>query len=67
VQDLEEMTKDMARAEAYRLIAALVKHQVENLRDGTREKFDAKALRKRWKAERRAQIAERETVAESVV
>ncbi|MEP6913205.1 MAG: AMP-binding protein, partial [bacterium] len=58
VEDLEEMTKGMARAEAYRLIAALVKHQVENLRDGTRHAFDAKALRKQWKAERREQIQE---------
>jgi long-chain acyl-CoA synthetase len=58
VDELEEMTKGMARAEAYRLIAARVKHDVENLRDGTRLQFDAKALRKRWKAERRAQIQE---------
>ena len=56
VEELEEMTKGMARAEAYRLIAARVKHDVENLRDGTRRQFDAKELRKRWKAERRAQI-----------
>ena len=50
----------MARAEAYRLIAARVKHEVENLRDQTRQPFDAKELRKRWKAERRAQIARKE-------
>ena len=61
VEDLEEMTKGMARAEAYRLIAALVKHQVENLRDGTRHEFDAKALRKHWKAERRTQLVGQET------
>jgi len=67
VGDLEEMTKGMARAEAYRLIAALVKHQVENLRDGTRHEFDAKAIRKHWKAERRAQVAGRETVEEPVI
>ncbi|MBV9956855.1 MAG: AMP-binding protein, partial [Acidobacteria bacterium] len=35
-EHLEEMTKGMARAEAYRLIAALTHHEVENLRDGTR-------------------------------
>jgi long-chain acyl-CoA synthetase len=58
VEELEEMTKGMARAEAYRLIAARVKHDVENLRDGTRREFDATELRKRWKAERRAQIQE---------
>jgi long-chain acyl-CoA synthetase len=56
---LEEMTKGLPRAEAYRLIAALVRHEVENLRDGTRRRFDAYELRKRWKAERRAQVAER--------
>jgi DNA invertase Pin-like site-specific DNA recombinase len=49
----------LARAEAYRLIAALVKHEVENLRDRTRRAFDAKALRRRWKAERRAHLSER--------
>jgi long-chain acyl-CoA synthetase len=53
-EELEEMTKGMARAEAYRLIAALVRHAVLNLRDGTREQFDAKALRRRWKQERRS-------------
>jgi long-chain acyl-CoA synthetase len=58
VEELEELTRGMARAEAYRLIAARVKHDVENLRDGTRRPFDAKAIRKRWKAERRAQIEE---------
>jgi len=67
VGDLEEMTKGMARAEAYRLIAALVKHQVENLRDGTRHEFDAKAIRTHCKAERRAQVAGRETVEEPVI
>lgn len=59
-EHLEEMTKGMSRAEAYRLIAALTHHEVENLRDGTRHAFDAKALRKRWKSERRAAAAERE-------
>jgi long-chain acyl-CoA synthetase len=54
IDELEEMTKGMARAEAYRLIAALVRHEVVNLRDGTRNAFDATGLRKRWKAERRA-------------
>ena len=59
-EELEEMTGGMARAEAYRLIAAFTRHQVENLRDGTRHTFDAKALRKRWKSERRAATVERE-------
>jgi long-chain acyl-CoA synthetase len=53
-EELEELTKGMPRAEAYRLIAALVRHSVENLRDGTRHAFDAQALRRRWKSERRA-------------
>jgi len=53
VEELEEMTKGMSKSEAYRLIAAFVHHQVENLRDGTRHAFDAKALRRRWRAERR--------------
>jgi long-chain acyl-CoA synthetase len=66
IEELEEMTKGMPRAEAYRLIAARVKHDVENLRDGTRRKFDGKELRKLWKAERRAQLAERETSGELV-
>jgi long-chain acyl-CoA synthetase len=60
-QELEELTTGMPRAEAYRLIAALVQHSVENLRDGTRNAFDAKALRRRWKSERRAARADNET------
>jgi hypothetical protein len=52
IEELEAMTKGMARAEAYRLIAALVRHEVVRLRDGTRDDFDAKELRRRWKAER---------------
>ncbi|MFL6256086.1 MAG: AMP-binding protein [Pyrinomonadaceae bacterium] len=52
-EELEELTKGMPRAEAYRLVAALVRHEIENLRDGTRHAFDATALRRRWKAERR--------------
>jgi len=64
IEQLEDMTKGMARAEAYRLIAALVHHEVENLRDGTRLSFDAKATRKRWRNERRAQAAEAKAEAE---
>ena len=60
---LQEMTAGMPRAEAYKLIAAYVKHIVEDLRDRTRRPFDAKELRKQWKAERRRdKIAERATV-----
>ncbi|MBA2733631.1 MAG: 1-acyl-sn-glycerol-3-phosphate acyltransferase, partial [Acidobacteria bacterium] len=54
IEELEDLTKGMPRSEAYRLIAALTQHCVENLRDGTRDAFDARALRKRWKDERRA-------------
>jgi long-chain acyl-CoA synthetase len=63
-EELEEMTKGLPRAEAYRLIAALARHVVENLRDGTRHAFDAKALRRRWKNERRTRAAANEENAE---
>ena len=33
IEELEEMTEGLPRAEAYRLIAARVRHEVENLRD----------------------------------
>ncbi|HEX8846230.1 MAG TPA: AMP-binding protein [Pyrinomonadaceae bacterium] len=56
-EELEDLTKGMPRAEAYRLIAALAQHSVENLRDGTRHAFDAKALRRQWKSERRSRGA----------
>ena len=62
IEELEEMTKGLPRAEAYRLIAALVRHAVDRLRTRTKQNFDAKALRKQWKAERRTQIVERETL-----
>jgi long-chain acyl-CoA synthetase len=56
-EELEEMTRGMARAEAYRLIAARVRHEVVNLRDRTRDTFDAKGLRKQWKSERKKDTA----------
>jgi long-chain acyl-CoA synthetase len=58
VEELEAMTKGMPKSESYRLIAAYVRHQIENLRDGTHASFDARGLRRRWRAERRAHIAE---------
>jgi long-chain acyl-CoA synthetase len=67
LEELEEMTKGMARAEAYRLIAAFVKHQVENLRDRRNDPFDAKGLRKRWKSERRANLVDKEMTVEELV
>jgi len=63
IEELEEMTKGMPRAEAYRLIAARVRHEVVNLRDGTRERFDAKAMRRQWKSERKRELV---AVAEEV-
>ena len=56
IEELEELTRGMSRAEAYRLIAALVRNEVANLRDRTRHGFDAAALRKQWKAERRKSV-----------
>jgi len=53
-EELEEMTRSLARAEAYRLIAARVRHEIVNLRDRTNVKFDAKALGDQWKSERRS-------------
>src|SRR5689334_14322582 len=60
IDELEEMTKGLPRAEAYRLIAARVRHEVVNLRDGTREPFDAKAMRRQWKSERRKELVAEE-------
>ena len=51
--ELAKMTEGVPNTEAYRLIAARVQHEIENMRDGTRTKFDVEALRKQWKAERR--------------
>jgi long-chain acyl-CoA synthetase len=64
-EELEEMTQGMARSEAYRLIAALVRHEVVNLRDRTRDIFDAKHLRNQMKNERRTPLIESEEVEES--
>ena len=66
IEEIEAMTKGMARAEAYRLIAARVRHEVDNLRDRTRFRFDAKTLRKQWKAERKMVTTEEETEVVSV-
>jgi len=53
-EELEAMTQGMPKSEGYRLIAAFVRHEIENLRDGTRHAFDATSLRRRWRAERRS-------------
>jgi long-chain acyl-CoA synthetase len=52
-EELAKMTEGVPNTEAYRLIAARVQHEVENMRDGKRDKFDVAAVRKAWKAERR--------------
>lgn len=52
-EELEQMTHEMPRSEAYKIIAARVQHEVENLRDGKQTPFEAEALRRRWRAERR--------------
>ncbi len=52
-EELAEMTSGVPNTEAYRLIAARVQHEIENMRDGKRDKFDVAAVRKRWRAERR--------------
>jgi long-chain acyl-CoA synthetase len=51
--ELRNMTEGVPNTEAYRLIAARVQHEVENMRDGKRDKFEVDAIRKQWKAERR--------------
>ena len=51
--ELFEMTKGVPNTEAYRLIAARVQFEIENMRDNKRDKFDVAAVRKKWKAERR--------------
>ncbi len=53
-EELEAITHGLSRAEAYRLIAARVRHDVVNLRDRTNVKFDPKVIHEEWKAERRA-------------
>jgi long-chain acyl-CoA synthetase len=52
-EELRDMTAGAPNTEAYRLIAARVQHEVENMRDGKRDRFDVAAVRKAWKAERR--------------
>ncbi|MDH3529032.1 MAG: AMP-binding protein, partial [Acidobacteriota bacterium] len=52
-EELAGMVKSAPNTEAYRLVAARVQHEVENMRDGKRDKFDVKAVRKKWRDERR--------------
>ncbi|MGZ8845195.1 MAG: AMP-binding protein [Pyrinomonadaceae bacterium] len=53
-EELEEITRGLPRAEAYRLIAARVRHEVVNLRDRTNLPFDPGVIHEQWQAERRA-------------
>ena len=54
IDELEALTHGLSRAEAYRLIAARVRHEVVNLRDQTNAKFDPTQIHELWQAERRA-------------
>ena len=54
IEELEEMTNGLPRAEAYRLIAERVRHEVVNLRERTNRRFDAGAIHEQWQAERRS-------------
>jgi long-chain acyl-CoA synthetase len=54
IEELEEMTRGLPRAEAYRLIAERVRHDVVNLRDRTNTPFDPSPVREQWQAERRS-------------
>ncbi|HEX8287631.1 MAG TPA: AMP-binding protein, partial [Pyrinomonadaceae bacterium] len=51
--ELAEMVKGVPKTEAYRLISARVQHEIENMRDNKRDKFNVAAMRKKWRAERR--------------
>ncbi|MEJ7712475.1 MAG: AMP-binding protein [Pyrinomonadaceae bacterium] len=57
-EELESLAKGMPKSEAHRLIASLVKHEVENLRDGTKRGFDIETVRRQWKHEHRPEISD---------
>ena len=54
IDELETLTRGLPRAEAYRLVAARVRHEVVNLRDRTSLRFDSGVIHEQWQAERRA-------------
>src|SRR6185295_9367139 len=54
IDELESLTQGLSRAEAYRLIAARVRHEVVNLRDRTTLPFEPGVIHEQWQAERRA-------------
>jgi len=51
IEFLEQLTAGMPKSEAYRLVAALLKRVIENLRDGVTPQFDIKEIRRRWTGE----------------
>ena len=52
-EELAKMVQGVPNTEAYRLVAARVQHEIENMRDGTRDKFNVATVRKKWRGERR--------------
>ena len=54
IDELEALTKGMPKSDAYRLVAAYVQHSVEAMRDGSKTPFDAAALKKQFRQERRS-------------
>lgn len=54
IEELEQMTDGLPRAEAYRLISERVRHEVVNLRDRTNTPFDPAAIHEQWQVERKA-------------
>ena len=60
IEEFEEMTKGMPRAEAYRLIAARVRHEVVNLRDRTRTDLTRKSCGGSGRSERKKEFVTEE-------
>ena len=54
IEELEEMTEGLPRAEAYRLIAERIRHEVVNLRNRTNTPFDPGPIHQQWQTERRS-------------
>jgi len=49
---LEELTDGMQKSEAYRLVAALTKRVIENIRDGVPQQLDKNKVRSCWDGEK---------------
>ncbi|MFN2399399.1 MAG: AMP-binding protein [Gemmatimonadaceae bacterium] len=54
IEQLEGLTNGMPNSAAHRLIAALLRNEVANLRDGANLPFDAQSQRERWMSARPA-------------